>query len=369
MADPTGQGPSVPVGPDVQPAEPTGATSATPLPAAELAADALADGAWKLERSEHLLYSNRAIELPPRSKVTTLLRAPQELRAKAATCLVDYLPARPGLDEPPHVIPRAAPIENGFIEVQLVNRSGSRQVIPDCTPVALLDSEYYVRGTFNPDALKDDGTTDHYAALTPELRKLVDSVDLDPDKRLSEEQRARVTQLIAKHVAAFAADPKDPSKTHLMEVELPLKPGAAPHRHPPSRLGEEGRALIEKHVEEMESRGIIRKSNSAWGSRVVLITKKDGSIRFCVDYRDLNSKLQVQDSPIPLTVEAIDRLSSGTGPPTSLFLSTLDLASGFWTLPIKEEHKPLTAFVTHRQKYEFNSSRSASSLARRTCVD
>ena len=163
-----------------------------------------------------------------------------------------------------------------------------------------------------------------------------------------------MTQLIAKHVAAFAADPKDPSKTHLMEVELPLKPGAAPHRHPPSRLGEEGRALIEKHVEEMESRGIIRKSNSAWGSRVVLITKKDGSIRFCVDYRDLNSKLQVQDSPIPLTVEAIDRLSSGTGPPTSLFLSTLDLASGFWTLPIKEEHKPLTAFVTHRQKYEFN---------------
>jgi hypothetical protein len=123
LADPTGQGPSVPVGPDVQPPEPTGATAATPLPAAKLAADALADGEWKLERGEHLLYSNQAIEMPPRSKVTTLLRAPQELRSKTATCLVDYLPARPGLDEPPHVIPRAAPIENGFIEVQLVKSS------------------------------------------------------------------------------------------------------------------------------------------------------------------------------------------------------------------------------------------------------
>ena len=86
----------------------------------------------------------------------------------------------------------------------------------------------------------------------------------------------------------------------------------------------------------MESRGIIRKSNSAWGSRVVLVTKKDGSVRFCVDYRDLNSKLKLQDSPIPLCVEAIDRLASGKGPMSSLFLSTLDLASGFWCLPIKD---------------------------------
>ena len=104
----------------------------------------------------------------------------------------------------------------------------------------------------------------------------------------------------------------------------------------------------------MESRGIIRKSNSAWGSRVVLVSKKDGSIRFCVDFRDLNSKLQTLDSPIPHTADAIDRLSSGQGPQSSLFLSTLDLAAGFWTIPIKEEDKGLTAFVTHRSKYEFN---------------
>jgi len=70
----------------------------------------------------------------------------------------------------------------------------------------------------------------------------------------------------------------------------------------------------------MEAVGIIRKSNSAWGSRVVLVTKKDGSVRFCVDYRDVNSKLRVEDSPLPLTVEAIDRLSSGSGSLSSLFL-------------------------------------------------
>ena len=86
----------------------------------------------------------------------------------------------------------------------------------------------------------------------------------------------------------------------------------------------------------------------------MLVSKKDGTIRFCIDYRDLNSELKTQDTPIPLTVEAIDRLASGQGETDSLFLSALDLASGFWTLPIKESDKQLTAFVTHRQKYEFN---------------
>eukprot|EP00962_Isochrysis_galbana_P030910 scaffold10057_cov140-Isochrysis_galbana.AAC.2 len=66
-------------------------------------------------------------------------------------------------------------------------------------------------------------------------------------------------------------------------------------------------------------------------SRVVLVTKKDGTVRFCTDYRDLNSKLQREDSPLPLTAEAIDRLSSG-----------------------QEKDKYLTAFNTHRGKFEYS---------------
>jgi hypothetical protein len=103
----------------------------------------------------------------------------------------------------------------------------------------------------------------------------------------------------------------------------------------------------------MKANGIIRKSNSSWGSRVVLVKKKGGEM--CIDYGDLNRKLVTLDSPIfPRCDEAIDRLSSGARPQDSLFLCTLDLASGFWTLPIKEEHKARTAFVTHRQKYEWS---------------
>jgi hypothetical protein len=137
-------------------------------------------------------------------------------------------------------------------------------------------------------------------------------------------------------------------------VELPLNPGAVPHRHAPSRLGIEGEKIVDAEVDAMERSGTIRKSNSAWALRVVLVTKKDGSVRFCTDYRDLNSKLQLEDSPLPLTAEAIDRRSSGQGSRDSLFLWVLDLASGFWGLPVREGDKGKTAFVTHRGKYEFD---------------
>ena len=335
------------------------------LTAKDLTAEAFKDEGWTLETSEHLLYTAEAVEIPPLSRVTIRVRAPQQLieQGGVPSCLVDRLrqvgpDGHPDTNEVPNVVPRLTTIQGGQLEVQLLNTTRRKKSVAGFSPLAMLDSEYYVRGNLAKlDPALETNTSeeqDPISSLSEQQTKLLDQVTIDPAGKLSAEKKRRVRRLVAENISAFATDPKNPTKTHLMEVELPLKPNATPHRHAASRVGEEGRLLIEKHIEEMESRGIIRKSNSAWGSRVVLVTKKDGSIRFCVDYRDLNSKLQLQDSPIPLTIEALDRLSSGKGCPSSLFLSTLDLASGFWTLPVKEADKGLTAFVTHRQKYEFN---------------
>ena len=324
--------------------------------ASDLVNRALKEGSWRLESTEHLLYSHKPIKLPPRSRVVVRVNAPHALAHNSdATCLVDRLPNRAGLEDPPQVMPRCTRIDNGQIELEIWNTRRTAHTVAANLPLAKLDTEYYVHHApaDNEDSVASEEDCP-ISKLTATELKLLAAVSIDPDNVLTEAQRLRVRQLVAKHITAFASDPKDPSKTHLMEVELPLKPGAYPHTHSASKLGEKGRGIVEAHVQEMESRGIIRKSNSAWGSRVVLVTKKDGSIRFCVDYRDLNSKLQTQDSPIPLTVDALDRLASGKGPISSLFLSTLDLASGFWCLPVKEEDKGLTAFVTQRQKYEFN---------------
>lgn len=349
---------------------------ADPLPKPEKLVDGvLGESEWELENSEYLLYTTTPVVVPPLSRMTVRVRAPQALMDKTTpvTCIVDRihdwdelsgLPQSAKLIPAPPVVTRLASVIDGQVDVQLVNGTRHRITVAGFSPLAKLDAEYYVRGCLDLDKLKEGtpqpqrdgnvGPENLMASLSETERELLESISIDPEERLDEEQLKRVKRMVANNIQAFATDPKNPTKTHLMEVELPLKPDATPHRHAASRVGEEGRRVIEKHVEEMESRGIIRKSNSEWGSRVVLVTKKDGSVRFCVDYRDLNSKLKLQDSPIPLTMEALDRLSSGEGCPTSLFLSTLDLASGFWTLPVKEEDKELTAFVTHRQKYEFN---------------
>ena len=327
-----------------------------PLPKLEsptVTADELAKEHLGVGQTDHLVFSEQAVVIPARSRATVWLRAPLELKGKKAQYLVEHLLHRPGVDlDVPAVECRlVTPSDDHRIPVVIWNSARKAYHVPAYTPVARLNVEHEVLVAGSSAA-----SSATYDQLTQAQRQMIDLVQVDPEgtANLTPEQRLRIRDLLAKHVGAFALDPQDPGHTHVMEVELPLKPDAVPHRHPPSRVGEAGREIIEKHVADMESRGIIRKSNSAWSSRVVLVKKKGGEVRFCIDYRDTNSKLQYLDSPIPLTVEALDRLSSGKGDRSTLFLSTLDLASGFWCLPIREKDKEVTAFSTGRAKYEFN---------------
>ena len=305
--------------------------------------------------SEYLLYTHEPITIPAYHRATFHVRIPLALREhEDCAMLVDRLPTRETIDSSPLVIPQVErPNSDHTIAVTVVNTDPKPLHLPSFHPVASLQVRFKIHaGTFR--RVGDVNSPDVIESLDEDQRKLLEAAKIDPEGRLSMPQREQVRRLLARRIAAFAIDPTNPNHTHVMEVELPLNPGAEAHRHAPSRVGREGEKIIEDEVCKMESAGIIRKSNSSWASRVVLVTKKDGSVRFCVDYRDVNSKLRLEDSPLPLTVEAIDRLSSGQGNLDSLFLCTLDLASGFWGIPIKESDKHITAFTTHRGKYEFN---------------
>ena len=87
--------------------------------------------------------------------------------------------------------------------------------------------------------------------------------------------------------------------------------------------------------------GVIEPSKSAWASPVVLAPKKDGTLRFCVDYRKLNA-VTIRDSyPIPRMDECIDSLGEAT------IFTTLDCNSCYWQIPVAEADKEKTAFVSH----------------------
>ena len=170
------------------------------------------------------------------------------------------------------------PTPEGTVYVTVWNTSNMDVMLPSFSAVALASIKFKIHEA------KAEGSnpSDPLSSLSEAERKLLDSIQLGPDNQLDPTQLERVRQLLAKRIKAFALDPKSPGHTHFMEVELPLLPGATAHRHPPSRVGDVGQGIIDKHVAEMEYAGIIRKSNSAWASRVVLVSEKDGSVRFCV---------------------------------------------------------------------------------------
>ncbi|KZR99904.1 Uncharacterized protein APZ42_004039, partial [Daphnia magna] len=107
------------------------------------------------------------------------------------------------------------------------------------------------------------------------------------------------------------------------------------------------RIIIEAQCKEMEKTGVIEPSNCPCGAAVVLVRKKDGTWRFCVDYRRLNAVTIRDVYPLPRIEETLARLEGAE------FFSIMDLQSGYWQVPIKESDRPKTAFVTADGLYQF----------------
>ena len=102
-------------------------------------------------------------------------------------------------------------------------------------------------------------------------------------------------------------------------------------------------------MKEMLRDGVIRPSRSPWASPVVMVKKKDGSLRFCVDFRQVNDVTIKDAHPLPRIDDTLESLHGAR------YFSTLDLKSGYWQVPIREEDKAKTAFrASNGQLFEFN---------------
>ena len=107
------------------------------------------------------------------------------------------------------------------------------------------------------------------------------------------------------------------------------------------------RESLDREIEEMLRLGVVRPSESPYASPVVIVKKKDGSNRICIDYRKLNKITVADPEPMPMIKDAFQNLGHEN------FFSKLDLSKGYWQIEMDERDIAKTAFVTHNAKLEF----------------
>ncbi|KAI3673781.1 hypothetical protein L6452_39911 [Arctium lappa] len=132
-----------------------------------------------------------------------------------------------------------------------------------------------------------------------------------------------------------------------VEFKIDLTPGAAPIARAPYRLAPSEMKEMMSQLQDLLEKGFVRPSSSPWGAPVLFVKKKDGTMRMCIDYRELNKVTVKNKYPLPRIDDLFDQLQ-GAG-----CFSKIDLRSGYHQVKVKEEDIPKTAFRTRYGHYEF----------------
>lgn len=123
--------------------------------------------------------------------------------------------------------------------------------------------------------------------------------------------------------------------------------GHAPLRLKRRRHAQKENEIITAEIAKMRKSGVIEEGNGAWGFPVVLVKKKSGEVRFCIDYRALNSITKRDVYPLPRIDEALETLGGAR------LFSTLDLKAGYWQIAVAEEDRDKTAFTSREGLFRF----------------
>ena len=160
------------------------------------------------------------------------------------------------------------------------------------------------------------------------------------------EQSKEVKNMITRWQDVFETSSGPRGRTNVVQHRIDTG-DAKPIRQVPRRLPLAKREDAKKVIEEMAADGVIEPSSSPWMSPVVLVKKKDGTTRFCVDYRLLNNVTKKDSYPLPRIDDTLDTLEG-----CELF-STLDLRSGYWQVGLAPEDKEKTAFSIGTGLWQF----------------
>lgn len=185
------------------------------------------------------------------------------------------------------------------------------------------------------DAVKKFKLTLDFSQENPLVEEKITCSSLTSREKLSEKEKAELEEFLSRELSSFEniSDLCNAGEhTIIMKHSEPSKQKYYP-RNPKMQ------SIINEQINELLKEKLIEPSKSAYSSPIVLVKKKAGTWRMCVDYRQLNENSVKDAYPIPIIQNILSKLREAN------FISTLDLKSGYWQIPIKAESRHLTAFT------------------------
>ena len=215
-------------------------------------------------------------------------------------------------------------------------------LVPDA--VALLEQEAKLAKDGEPESPL---TTEQCQELP--MKVLEENGSLRKLKGWKEEMALKAKQLLMEFHHIFCLEKNEMGCTDATEHVIELLPQQdEPFKERFRRIAPHKVEKVHQHIQEMLDGGAIRPSQSPWCNAIMLVWKKDGTLRFCIDFRHLNTCTKKDSYPIPKCPEAMESLVGAR------YFSTMDLKSGFWQVKVSEDSRQYTVFMVGSMGvYEF----------------
>ena len=276
--------------------------------------------------------------IPARSELEILAKTSIEVSEKATWLLEGQ-----HMKESPLVVARALvrPCNNTVV-VRLLNPDTKPFTIREKSNIAVMEPLDNLRIS----VAETTGNEDVYPEVSEEKKCMLWDIVCNSDADLADIEKESLFSLLLQFSDIFAASQDLSGRTAKLKHNIDTGT-AHPIRQSVRRLPPAKKQEVTKLLDDMMQKDIIQPSSSPWTSPIVLVQKKDGSTRFCMDYRKLNAVTRKDAYPLPRIDDTLDTLHG------SKWFSMLDLASGYWQVELHKDCRDRTAFCTPNGLFEF----------------
>ena len=279
------------------------------------------------------VIAKEMVQIPPRSEAIIQGRMVESTLGNGRLCIIE--PSDKFLKKGNALVAKTLAYSQNTVPLRLMNISDEMCSIYPGTNIANACSVAEVQPVKITANTSESAVPSHLADL---YQRTVEG--------MNGSQQKQVAHLLNKYSSVFSETDDDIGRTGVLRHKIPTA-DARPIKQPLRRVPYHMQKEMDEQIDKMLKKDVITSSKSPWASGIVLVKKKDGSKRFCIDYRRLNDVTIKDAYPLPRKDESLDQLAG------SCWFSCLDMNSGFWQVELDPEDRQKTAFISRIGLFEF----------------